>query len=364
MNNHEVAKFLKAALECSVYLAPLEPGLSTEEIYEAAERVGFQSGEIGDALDAVASSYYGQPRLLPSENDSAFWGTRVIREEPELRNFDAFDFVILTLGERVRADGAGRAQLERSVIVERAIGKGIKRIHIEAAITVQLMSGRLKEHEGVIRFAQNSDGQGLPSALHHTNIPVRRNESRARALPIVNDIVARRSDGRKQNAEPLDAFSDELGKLGFGNFRLWWVQTVAELRKGDAHSAPVSVSILAAALVEGALIFLVKHARTRQLGVFASKDFEGSPQTWRLEALVNSSATGRESAILDAASKIRVDELIRIRRRIHAGRLLSDFPAGVPDLLPEEARAARATAELVVRKALDWLERYPVGEAT
>jgi hypothetical protein len=39
--------------------------------------------------------------------------------------------------------------------------------------------------------------------------------------------------------------------------------------------------------------------------------------------------------------------------------MLSEFPAGVPDLRPDEARDAKTTAELVVRRVLDWLERYP-----
>jgi hypothetical protein len=47
------------------------------------------------------------------------------------------------------------------------------------------------------------------------------------------------------------------------------------------------------------------------------------------------------------------------RRHAHGaclGRMLSEQRA--PDLPPEEARAAKATAELVVRRVLDWLARY------
>jgi hypothetical protein len=39
--------------------------------------------------------------------------------------------------------------------------------------------------------------------------------------------------------------------------------------------------------------------------------------------------------------------------------MLSEHPAGVPDLRPEEARDANQTAELVVRNVLDWLDRFP-----
>jgi hypothetical protein len=37
--------------------------------------------------------------------------------------------------------------------------------------------------------------------------------------------------------------------------------------------------------------------------------------------------------------------------------MLLDFPQGVPDLRPEEAREAKAVADLVVRRILDWLEK-------
>jgi len=46
-------------------------------------------------------------------------------------------------------------------------------------------------------------------------------------------------------------------------------------------------------------------------------------------------------------------------RTIHAGRMLSDYPAGPPDLRPDEARDAKATAELVVRAVLEWLQKNP-----
>src|SRR5216684_255383 len=151
----------------------------------------------------------------------------------------------------------------------------------------------------------------------------RRNEVRARAYSVVKDVIERRVDGRPKHVESLDAFAEELHKLGYGAFRLWWTQTVAELRHGDAHSSPVSVSVLAAALVEGALTFVVKHARTAGLGVFQSKDFERDARTWKIDELVASAASGSDSAILDPQTKNRVETLIRNRQRIHAGRMLS-----------------------------------------
>jgi hypothetical protein len=47
--NQEIISLLKAALECSIYLNPTDPGLSYEEILEVGKRLGFQAGEVGDA---------------------------------------------------------------------------------------------------------------------------------------------------------------------------------------------------------------------------------------------------------------------------------------------------------------------------
>src|SRR5208282_3699473 len=126
-------------------------------------------------------------------------------------------------------------------------------------------------------------------------------------------VIARRDDGRLQHAEPLDAFAEELERLGYRQFRMWWMQTVSELRQSNPSSTPVAVAVLAAALVEGALTFIVKHA---------------------------SAASGGPAAILDLHSKARTETLIRTRQRIHAGRMLADYPAGPPDLRPDEARDA------------------------
>jgi len=122
--------------------------------------------------------------------------------------------------------------------------------------------------------------------------------------------------------------------------------------------APVSSLVLAAALVEAALTFVVSHARQKNLAVFRSANFDGEPRTWRLERLIKSAASGASDAILDEPTRVRAEALATARQRIHAGRMLSDYPNGIPDLKPEEARDGRMTAELVVRRVLTWLENH------
>jgi hypothetical protein len=139
------------------------------------------------------------------------------------------------------------------------------------------------------------------------------------------------------------------------------MQMVGELRQASAQTAPVTATVLAAALVEGALTFVVAHARSLNLGAMGSKTFEGSPSKWRLDELVTSAGYGNEAAILDRPTQLRASSLILSRQRIHAGRMLSDYPSGPPDIFPEQARDAQLTAEQVIRSVVVWLQRHPSG---
>ena len=114
---------------------------------------------------------------------------------------------------------------------------------------------------------------------------------------------------------------------------------------------------VAGALVEGALTFILKHARTN--GQFQKKEYEREPRNWKVDDLVASAASGGPAAVLDLQSKARAETLIRTRQRIHAGRMLSEYPAGPPDLRPDEARDAKGAVDQIVRAVLDWLGKNP-----
>jgi hypothetical protein len=357
----QVTNFLQAALESTIYLSPNDPGLTNAELVECGKQAGFRLGEISDALPQITVQYIGGSaarRNLPNASTMT-WNITAIPQNPEYRNFQALDFVMHELNERTREFGAGAAQIERDVLVQRGVDAGISRLDMEASVTLLVLADQLVEKDGRVRFKSQMVHTPLPSKQLNGIGLTRHSETRAKAYAIVQDVIARRTDSRPAESEPLDAFASVLENLGYKPFRMWWTQTVSEFRRADSLSSPVSVLVLAAALVEASLTFVVKYARDRQLGPFQSSDFDREPRTWKIEDLVNSAATGRDAAILDPASKARADNLIRNRQRIHAGRMLSEFPKGVPDLKPEEARDAKATAELVTRKVLDWLQANP-----
>jgi hypothetical protein len=365
IQRQEVEKFVRAALECSVYVAPKEPGLTYDELFEIGKAAGLERGEITEVVPQVAAPIYlGDDRVQPSR--IVTWSEFNITDEPDYRNPEAFEFVCATLRDLARKETAARAHIDREVLVARAVSKGLPERDVEAAITILVIDERFIEKDGVLRFAPGRDTYPLPSeqlAVQAKTPQARqivwRNEARAKAYPLVKDAIARRRDGRPRAVESLDAFGDALEKLGYGPFRVWWTRTVAELRHAEPTLSPTTITVFAAALVEGALTFVVKHARGLGLGLFGSKDFDRDPRSWKIDDLVASAATGNTAAILDPAARHRADELVKFRQRIHAGRMLSDFPGGVPDLRPEEARAAKESAEVIVRRVLDWLEKHP-----
>lgn len=362
-----VIQFLKAALECSIYHAPTEPGLTYDELSEVGRRIGFQSGEISDGMSQVADMSFGQPdtrlQLRPADTSLLMNFNLTRHGNPDYRNPQAFNFVFDQLRDLARANGARHAKIERHVLAERGVTAGLPRRDVEVAITILCQGGVLKEEQTIIGFAPGRENYAAPSEQIPQTIarPPIRNEARAQAYPIVQDVISRRHDGRPRHAEPLDAFAEALVRLGYGDFRLWWSQIVAEFRQASPQTMPTSAIVQAGAIVEGVLTFVVKHARSLNLGVMGSKTFDGKPSSWRIDDLVTSAAAGRDSAILDLSMRHRANVLIRARQRIHAGRMLSDFPAGPPDLRPEEARDAKITAEQVVRCVLDWLQRHPVA---
>lgn len=359
----QIKEFISSALECSAYVAPTEFGLTLDELLEVASRTGFGKGEVEDAVSSVASLNHSTGRLLPETR--GIWTNFHFRKEPDYRDFAAFEFVLSEFHHLTRAEGLPNARLGRAVIVERAVAAGKSRAATEAALTVYIHEGQLIESDGIVRLTKPLIMCTLPSeqraqASGPSVIGKDLSEDeRRKVYRAVEDVVERRADGRPKVSEALDAFPETLASLGYAPFRGWWIHTLAELRLASPSHSPTTVSVLSAALVEGCLTFVVAHARSLRVGPMGSNNFSGSPTTWKLDDLVSSASGGGPHAILDQATRARADKLIRSRQRIHAGRMLVDHPNGVPDLRPEEAREAVATAELVVRAVMDWVTAHP-----
>lgn len=356
----ELWDILHAALECSVYAAPTSPGLTHVELIEVAKRFGYEEGEVRDMSQSFAMGKAG--RLQPRADSQ--WSTFHWVEVPDYRHPAAFDFVHGELRDLGRKQGAAKAIIARSVLVDRGVQRGHDREKLEVAIAVMLFSQHLTQTGADLKLSSGHETYPLASEqLAQADRQPMPKAAREKVYPTIRDVVSRRTDGRPAAAEPLEAFAEALQQLGHPQFRLWWVQTVSELRQLDPVHTPTAAAVLSAALVEGALTFVVKHARAVSVGPFGSADYERAPNTWRIDEMVQSASKGGEHAVLSATVRNRAVELLKVRQRIHAGRMLTDHPGGAPDLRPEEARAARETVEILVRAVLDWLAKHPATTA-
>jgi hypothetical protein len=149
--NFELKNFLAAALECSVYFSPRDPGLTFPELTEIAKRAGYLDGEIADALPHVGVAFFGRQRVMPLEQDMLQWAF-FFPEDPDYKDYAALDLVFEELNLLLRTEGEARAQIERSVLVERAVANGIPRQNMEVAITWLVMAKQLAEKDNIVRF--------------------------------------------------------------------------------------------------------------------------------------------------------------------------------------------------------------------
>jgi hypothetical protein len=362
--SQDLERFLRGALECSLYVAPREPGLTTDELIEVGRRVGFADGELRDAIrDAVqheqVKQLWGSRRLFPKPEVT--WTMFHIPTDPDYRNPKAFEFVYQELREIAREVGRHAAAIGKDVLVARSRQAGLLSDDVEVAIIMLLYAGHVTEQDGAIRLAPGKENWGLPSQQIEGSkgLPIQKDERKREAYTIVKDVISRRADGRPLHAEPLDAFGEKLDQLGHQHFKMWWIQMVDESKRLEPGKNPVATLVISAALVEGALSFVVKYARSLNVGLFKSSDYDKPEKSWQINDLIKSASTANTDAILDQATQARANHLTQARQRIHAGRMISDHPAGVPDLKPDEARDAKHTAEAVVRKIIDWLELHP-----
>lgn len=364
-SSNRVSDFLLTAFEVSIYVSPESPGLTLDELDEAGDRLGFKRGEIRDTLDQIGI----EPQIpLHMSRPSEHLKYRLLnwndKRTPEPRNEQAFEFVYTHFDELAREHTRAAARVERSVLASRGKPYGISEHDMQVAITALLYGGILNVNRmGLI--GSTSGGMVRPSfqtGYHGGRRPVTP-EFLGRLMEVVTDIAKRRSDGRPAAAEPIAAFERELARLGHGYFESWWRQTAAEFRTADANLMPTSVVVLAATLCEGALVFIREHAQSKGLSM-PDSSLGADPKGWKFNKLVDAACKGSapifSSQMRDQLAARRATELNFMRQRIHAGRVLdeqSKLPH--PDLRPEEARTARETTDLVLRRVLDWLAAHP-----
>src|SRR5262245_45869057 len=130
MLHDDLSRFLVAALQASIYVAPRDHGLSGEELLEVAKRAGYGAGEVRDALQHLPRDFHNGKLRLHSE--AAFELSDFNEEhEPEHRDWRAFDAIRQHLIALAKDVGRAKARLPHDVLVEQVVAKGFDRHAVE-----------------------------------------------------------------------------------------------------------------------------------------------------------------------------------------------------------------------------------------
>jgi len=211
----EITNFITTALEASIYADPAAPGLTLGELAEVGRTYGYLTGELREALKHVPldRAYGHGARRVPDCTDVASFTQR---RDPDFRDPGAFELVQSGFQGRAREVGLEAAQIGRDTLLADARDQGIDLHEVEVAIAVFELGGHLQEKDGLLHPTRRGvDWCPVRKALEHAQaMDILLRPLLGELMPIVGDVVARRTDGRPKAPEPLDAFQHELMALG------------------------------------------------------------------------------------------------------------------------------------------------------
>lgn len=361
MSIGDVSGVLQDALLASVLCDPSKPGLSYSELEEIGGRFGFLKGEISDVIRGLSNEH--ERRFVPEQHrveiDLLWW-----TEPDDLRSIEAFDFVYGEINLSARTLGRGAASVPLEMLLTRAGARNLSEHDVRFVVAVLLLADKVQLKSGNVVPREAGAFSSLPSETLARNRAVSGGRPRSKwserfhkVHAATKDVVARRNDGRPVAAEPLDAFGTLLPQLGHPGYDVWWRQMLAELRTLNPAQTPAACTVLAAALSEGALVFLCKTARERGLPLVDDETFAKGPKEWSIDALIRG-AKKTTNPLFDDATARRAERLKMLRQRIHAGRFLAqNATPGSLDMRPDEARESLESLDIIVRAILDWLGR-------
>ena len=357
-DQRHISAFINAALESSVFLDPRSPGLTAREVLEATKQAGFEKNESLSALQELTAFQEEEyeRNLLPHPQMRTMWVNFAVWQAPEHRNILAFDFIHKELVSLVRSVGFNNAWVQRDALVDRAISASIPRVDIEAAITLWVINEYIFKKGELLRLAEHRLHQILPTEEYEVGdgrlIP---SEARQQAHAIVRDIVRCRVGRLSNSLEPLQAFESVLTQYESNSLKLWWEQALAEINALKATPAPLSISILCAALSAEALRVYVRLASSSE-PADSSISTAVSTNCLSFKQLIDTAAQG-ERAIIDKETKQRALNLSDAGQCAQFSDSSIQTTPELMALIKRQAEAAIATTELLVRSVLAWVEK-------
>ena len=286
--NDAVVAAIQAALEASIFQAPRNPGLTSDELIEVLNKLDFKDGEIRDAISDLWKAGRTQqirdgkwtldPNLLMWPMP---WGAA---DDSYPAKPKAVDFPIVCLRKLQREVGRDAAKINRSDLVAAAMREGFDQFDIEVAITLLECGRFLLINSDVIELEPGKEGFPLYSEMQKNLPPMRRRPVFDKVLPVVKDTIRRRGDGRLPSADPLVSFGSILERIGHRNFVVWWHSLSGELSTINPLISPKSYLLLSAGICEAMLALVATLARQKDLSMV--KNLDDDPKRWKLVSLI------------------------------------------------------------------------------
>ena len=357
----KLAEIIRLSVSTSDFAAPDSPGLALPEIVAVCLQFGFGEGEIHTSADVDLRGHFIDQvrgsRYVVTADPMQAGLFRCSQTAPRALEFADTLHRILLKDARDRRGGGSMGRVALLAQVD-----GTDNFDAVLALRMLVRSGFVTLDKEEVRLKEGWGGGYSPSAVleqyRQAHCVIEGSVELFReVLAKVKDVIARRSDRRPAAREPLDALAAELQAAGLRHHLTWWRQVVSDFRSADPGRMPLASTILAYALVEGALTVLV-HEVPKRSSERLSRSLEGSARGWKVQDILGFAL--RIGAISQPL-RARVLPVAEGRNRIHAGRLLALAEEGKPldDVRPETARHAAAVAEDVARAVLEWLRGNP-----
>ena len=355
--DNQVEKTILCCIEASFYNNPVFDGLIREEIQFLLNQLNFENGEIGDAISSLVSTgriNRVQEGYYRIETDQYYHYWFSYRPEHELVKPELLDFIIHYFKKMIKKHGKLKAKVDFSVLVSEIMQEGFIKKETQLALKRLIYGKLLSDNEGIIslspQYTHNMSYSEL-MAQHHSSTP---RPILDKVLPLVEDIINKRQDGRSISIDPLEEFENYLDYLNYKNFSIWYHATQTEWKSINYRIMPKSFLVLSASICESILSLIVKYAKDNSLSML--KKLDENPKNWKFHNLIESACTGQNPLIDNDRLKISLINLNEDRKSIHAGYLINRYNyQTIPNINLEKAEIAKETVLNFTRRCVEWL---------
>lgn len=183
----DARRFVMAALEASIFVSPLEHGLTDDQLVSVGASFGLKQGELLDAAEVALKSREVERdglrlRIAPHGGERFLDFTR--RPDDDLRNPDAFEEIHCFFREMARDVGIQRVAADRDSVASVVLAAGHLSLgDVNATLTIFLLAGYLVlEPNGQLRLKPGNERWSPPSEQLPASIKYERGTPAMKAI--------------------------------------------------------------------------------------------------------------------------------------------------------------------------------------